>query len=339
MSQMPEDHYEDDDAVVECVTQKEFREAVEACPDNALIYLRGEGQFSVPNVDRLPQHIVATDEVMLRSGHPDLRINVHNDAEVLLEQARYVWASTRRMCNIRNADSVLALDYANLFATDCGVVHASERSEVETYNCDRVIATGRARVTLHGKNYCMAFNRADVDVNIYADCTIEAHDFSRIFANSKTRIAYQSPAAMITTPYGDGDTIPRVGDTVEAWAHVYGAPIDLDGGLLYVYKYVERNEGSGDLETGRLRGSPVQWQVGRRTECADWDPSPLSHHGLHFASHPARAAMMTPRSGEGHMLRCAIPADETVIMNDGSSVKAPWADVIEEIEFDWRQVP
>lgn len=31
--------------------------------------------------------------------------------------------------------------------------------------------------------------------------------------------------------------------------------------------------------------------------------------------------------------------DEAVIMGGGHSVKAPWADVIEEIEFDWRQVP
>ena len=80
-------------------------------------------------------------------------------------------------------------------------------------------------------------------------------------------------------------------------------------------------------------------EVGERAKCADWDPSPLSYHGLHFASHPIKAAMMIPREGERHMLRCAIPADETVIMNDGSSVKAPWADVIQEIEFDWRQVP
>lgn len=51
------------------------------------------------------------------------------------------------------------------------------------------------------------------------------------------------------------------------------------------------------------------------------------------------AAMMVIRSREGHMLRCAIPADEAVIMSDDHSVKSPWADVIKEIEFDWRQVP
>lgn len=30
--------------------------------------------------------------------------------------------------------------------------------------------------------------------------------------------------------------------------------------------------------------------------------------------------------------------DEATLMG-GNSVKAPWADVVEEIEFDWRQVP
>lgn len=71
----------------------------------------------------------------------------------------------------------------------------------------------------------------------------------------------------------------------------------------------------------------------------EWEASPLSRHGLHFASHPVRAARLTIQSGERHMLRCAIPVDKTVIMNGGNSVKAPWADVVEEVEFDWRQVP
>lgn len=35
----------------------------------------------------------------------------------------------------------------------------------------------------------------------------------------------------------------------------------------------------------------------------------------------------------------AIPADMTVIMGSGNSVKAPWADVVEEVKFDWRQAP
>lgn len=83
----------------------------------------------------------------------------------------------------------------------------------------------------------------------------------------------------------------------------------------------------------------VRWEVGKRTECVDWEASPRSHHGLHFASHPVRAARLSVQSGERHMLRCAIPADTTVIMSSGNSVKAPWADVVEEIEFDWRQVP
>lgn len=339
MSQMPDDDYEDDCEVVNCYTTKEFREAVEKTPDDTLIYLRGEGQFRVPDVDRIPHHIVATEEASIRGGHPDLHLNLHGDAEAFLSRAKYVWSSTRGLCDIHNADAVCAVDDTYLFAQDCGVVHAGDTSQVEAFECDQVVALNRARVTLHGKNYCMAFERADVDVDIDANCTIEAHDFSRVVANSKVRIAHQSPAAMIATPYGDDDTVPFIGDTVEAWAHVYNAPIDLGGGRLYVYKYVERNEESGDLETGRLRGFPTQWEVGKRTECADWDPSPLSYHGLHFASHPVRAAMLVPRGVEGHMLRCTIPADETVIMNGGNSVKAPWADVVEEVEFDWRQVP
>lgn len=339
MSQMPDDYDDEDNEVVSCYTTKEFREAVEKTPDDTMIYLRGEGQFSVPNVDRLPQHIVATDEVVLRGGLPDLHLNVHSNAKVFLNQAKYVWASTRGVCSVNNADAVHVLDSTELFASDCGVVHAGERSQVETFACGRVLALGRARVTLHGKSYCMAFERADVDVNIHADCTVEAHDFSRVHAAAGLRLAYRSPSAMVTTPHGEDDTLPFIGNTVEEWAHTYDAPIDLWKNRLYVYKYVERNEETGDLETGRLRGSPVQWKVGRRTECADWNHSRVSYHGLHFASHPVRAAMMVVRSGERHMLRCAIPVDKTVIMGGGNSVKAPWADVVEEVEFDWRQVP
>ena len=339
MSQMPEDDFENDDGVVNCTTQKEFREAVEDSPDDYLIYLRGDGPFRVPDVAHLSHQIVATEEVSIRGGHPDLRLNLHGDAEAFLDRAKYVWASTRGLCDIHNADAVCVVDDTYLFARDCGVVHAGERSQIETFECDQVVALDRAHVTLHGKAYCMAFERADVVMSIDANCTIEAHDFSRIVANSEVRIAHQSPAAMIISPYGEGDTIPFIGKTTEEWARTYDVPISLGRNCLNVYKYVERNEENGSLETGRLRGYPTRWEVGKRTKCADWDPSHLSYHGLHFASHPVKAAMMVPRGGEGHMLRCAIPADETVIMDGGASVKAPWADVIEEIKFDWRQVP
>ena len=108
---------------------------------------------------------------------------------------------------------------------------------------------------------------------------------------------------------------------------------------MYVYKCAARNLVTGKLETGRPVRHPVQWEVGKRSECIDWEASPLSRHGLHFASHPVRAARLTIQSGERHILRCAIPVDKTVIMSSGNSVKAPWADVVEEVKFDWRQVP
>lgn len=339
MSQMPDDDFEDDDGSVNCDTQKEFREAVEDCPDDTLIYLRGEDRFKVPDVGRLPHHIIATDEVVLKGGHPDLHLNLHRDAEAFISQAKYVWASTRGLCDIHNADAVCVVDDTLLFARGCGVVHAGDISQVEAFGCDQVVALNRARVSLHGKNYCKAFQRADVDATHGVQCTIEAYDFSRAVMSFEGRIAHRSPAAMVISPYGDDDTVPFIGKTAEEWARIYDVPISLGRNCLHVYKYVERNGESGDLETGRLRGRPVRWEVGKRTKCSDWNPSPLSYHGLHFASHPIRAAMMIPRGGEGHILRCAIPADETVIMDDGSSVKAPWADVIEEIEFDWRQVP
>ena len=339
MSQMPEDDFEDDDGVVNCDTQKEFREAVEDSPDDALIYLRGDGPFRVPDVAHLSHQIVATEEVSIRGGHPDLHLNLHGDAEAFLDRAKYVWASTRGLCDIHRADAVCVVDNTYLFARDCGVVHAGERSQIETFECDQVVALNRAHVTLHGKTYCIALNHADVNATDSAECTIEAYDFSRVTMPSEGRIAHRSPAAMIISPYGEGDTIPFIGKTTEEWARTYDVPISLGRNCLNVYKYVERNEENGYLETGRLRGHPTRWEVGKRTKCADWDPSHLSYHGLHFASHPVRAAMLVIRGGEGHMLRCAIPADETVIMNGGASVKAPWADVIEEIKFDWRQVP
>lgn len=339
MSQMPEDDFKDDDVVVNCYTQKEFREAVEDSPDDALIYLRGDGLFKVPDVARLPQHIVATEEVAIGGGHPDLHLNLHGDAEAFLNRAKYVWASTQGLCDIQNADAVCVVDDTYLFARDCEIVHASDLSQVETFDCDQVVALNGARVTLHGKTYCVALNRADVDAADSDEGAIEARDFSRVIMSSEGRIAHRSPGAMIISPYGEGDTIPFIGKTTEEWARTYDVPISLGRNCLNVYKYVERNEENGSLETGRLRGYPMRWEVGKRTKCADWDPSHLSYHGLHFASHPVKAAMMVPRGGEGHMLRCAIPADETVIMDGGASVKAPWADVIEEIKFDWRQVP
>lgn len=339
MSQMPEDDFEDDGGVVNCYTQKEFREAVEDSPDDALIYLRGEDRFTVPDIDHLPHHIVATDEVVLKGGHPELHLNLTGDAEGFLCRAKYVLASTRGLCDIHNADAVYAVDDTYLFARDCGVVHAGDTSQVEAFDCDQVVARGRAHVTLHGKNYCTAFECADVDATDGIQCTFEAHDFSRVIMASDGRVAHRSLAAMVASPYGEGDTVPFIGETTEEWARTYDVPIGIGRNCLHVYKYVERNEENGSLETGRLRGYPTRWEVGERTKCVDWDPSPLSYHGFHFASHPVRAAMMVPRGGEGHMLLCAIPADKTVIMNDGNSVKAPWADVIEEVEFDWRQVP
>lgn len=155
MPQMPDDYdNENDGEVVNCYTTKEFREAIEKAPDDTMIYLRGEGQFRVPDVDRIPQQVTITD-----------------------------------------------------------------------------------------------------------------------------------------------------------WARTYGAHINFEKNIMYVYKCVARNPETGVLETGRSHG------------------------------HPVRAAMLSVQSGERHMLRCAIPADTTVIMSSGNSVKAPWADVVEEIEFDWRQVP
>ena len=70
MSQMPDDDYEDNGEVAHCYTTKEFREAVEKTPDDALIYLRGEGQFRVPDVDRIPQHVTVTEGAMLRCAIP-----------------------------------------------------------------------------------------------------------------------------------------------------------------------------------------------------------------------------------------------------------------------------
>lgn len=339
MSQMPDDYDDEDNEVVNCYTTKEFREAVEKTPGDTLIYLRGEGRFRVPDVDRIPQHVTATEGVTLQGGHPDLHLNAHCDAVTFIEQAKYVWTCSRRVCDTRNTDSVCAVDDAPLFSQNCGVVQAGDTSQVSAFDCETVVALDRARVALFGKCYCLAFERSDVDAGDNAYCMIEAHDFSRVIAESSSRIAYRSPGATIITPYGGGDTIPFIGDGVEDWARTYGTHIDQKKNLLYVYKCVGSNLETGELETGRLIRHPVRWEVGRRSECVDWEASPRSRHGLHFASHPVRAARLTIQSGERHMLRCAIPVDKTVIMNDGNSVKAPWADVIEEIEFDWRQVP
>jgi hypothetical protein len=65
---MPDDYDDEDNEAVGCYTTKKFREAVEKTPDGTMIYLRGEGQFSVPNVDRLPRCIVATDEAVIMGG-------------------------------------------------------------------------------------------------------------------------------------------------------------------------------------------------------------------------------------------------------------------------------
>lgn len=339
MSQMPDDYDDEDNEVVNCYTAKEFREAVEKTPDDTLIYLRGEGKFGVPDVDRIPQHVTVAEGATLQGGHPDLHLNVHCDAVTFIDQAKYVWTCSRGVCDIHNADSVCAVDGAYLFAWDCGVVHAGDTSQVSVFDCETVVVLDRAQVALSGKCYCFAFERSDVDAGSNAYCTIEAHDFSRVIAESSSRIAYRGPGATVITPYGDGDTVPFIGDGVEDWARTYGAHIDQKKDLMYVYKCVGRNLETGELETGRLRGRPTRWEAGKRTKCVDWDPSPLSRHGLSFASHPVRAAMMIPRGGEGHMLRCAIPANAAVIMGGGNSVKAPWADVVEEVEFDWRQVP
>lgn len=61
MSQMPDDYDNEDNEVVNCYTTKEFREAVEKTPDDTMIYLRGESQFRVPDVDRIPQHVTVTE--------------------------------------------------------------------------------------------------------------------------------------------------------------------------------------------------------------------------------------------------------------------------------------
>lgn len=339
MLQMPDDDYEYDFEVANCYTTKEFREAVEKTPDDTMIYLRGESKFTVPDVDRIPQHVTVTEGAILQGGHPDLHLNAHCDAVIFIDQAKYVWTCSRGVCNTSNTDSVCAVDGACLCARDCGVVHASDTSQVSAFNCETVVALDRARVTLSGKCYCLAFERSDVDAGDSAHCMIEAYDFSRVIAKSSSRIAHRSPGATAITPYGGGGTIPFFGDGVEDWARTYEAHIDHEKNLMYVYKCAARNLETGELETGRLVLHPVQWEVGKRSECIDWEASPLSHHGLHFASHPVRAARLTIQSGERHMLRCTIPVDKTVIMNGGNSVKAPWADVVEEVEFDWRQVP
>ena len=339
MSQMPDDYDDKDIEAIDCYTTKEFREAVEKTPDDTSICLRGEGRFRVPDVDRIPQHVTATEGVTLQGGHPDLHLNAHCDAVTFIDQAKYVWTCSRGMCDTRNTDSVYAVDGAYLFARDCGVVHAGDTSQVSAFDCETVVALDRAQVALSGKCCCLAFGHSDVDAGNNAYCMIEAHDFSRVIAESSSRIAYQSPGVTVITPYGDGDTIPFVGDGVEDWARTYGAHIDQNRNLLYVYKCVGRNLETGELETGRLVLHPVRWEVGRRSECVDWEASSQSHHGLHFASHPVWAARLAIQLGERHMLRCAIPIDKTVIMSGGNSVKAPWADVVEEIEFDWRQVP
>lgn len=340
MTQMPDDDYDDeDDEVVNCYTQKEFRETVEKAPDDTMIYLRGEGRFRVPDVDRIPQQVIITDRAALRGGHPDLHLNVHCDAEAFIDQAKYVRTFTRGLCYIHNTSTVCVVDDTDLFARDCGVVHAGGASRITAFDCETVVVTNRARALLNGKCYCLAFECSDVEADSNTYCTIEAHDFSRVITESPSGIAYQGPGARVLTPSGGGGTVPFVGDTVKDWARTYGVHIGREKNLMYVYKCVARNPETGVLETGRSHGHPVRWEVGKRTECVDWETSPRSHHGLHFASHPVRAAMLAAQSGERHMLRCAIPADTTVIMSSGNSVKAPWADVVEEIEFDWRQVP
>lgn len=339
MSQMPDDYDDEDNEVVNCYTTKEFREAVEKTPDDTMIYLRGEGQFRVPDVDRIPQQVIVTEEAVLRGGHPDLHLNVHCDAEAFIDQAKYVWTSTRGLCDIHNTSAVCAADDTDLFARSCKVVHAGGMSRVTVFDCETVVVMDRARALLNGKCYCLAFECSDVEAGDNACCMIEAHDFSRVIAESPSRIAHQSPGARVLTPNGGGHTVPFIGDTVEDWAQTYDAPIDREKNLMYVYKCVTKNPETGELETGRPHDHPVRWEVGKRSECVDWEASPLSYHGLHFASHPVRAAMLTIQSGEKHMLRCAIPADMTVIMGSGNSVKAPWADVVEEVKFDWRQVP
>lgn len=139
MSQMPDDYDNEDDEVVNCYTTKEFREAVEKTPDDTMIYLRGEGQFRVPDVDRIPQQVTITDKATLRGGHPDLHLNVHCGAEAFIEQAKHVWASTRGLCDIHNTSAVYAVDDTDLFARECGVVHAGGMSRVTASDCGTVV--------------------------------------------------------------------------------------------------------------------------------------------------------------------------------------------------------
>ena len=134
MSQMPDDDYEDDCEVAHCYTTKEFREAVEKTPDDTLIYLRGEGKFRVPDVDRIPQHVTVTEGAILQGGHPDLHLNAHCDAVTFIDQAKYVWTCSRGVCDTHNTDSVYAVDGARLFARDCGVVHAGDTSQVSAFD-------------------------------------------------------------------------------------------------------------------------------------------------------------------------------------------------------------
>ena len=165
-----------------------------------MIYLRGEGQFRVPDVDRIPQQVTITDKATLRGGHPDLHLNVHCGAEAFIEQAKHVWASTRRLCDIHNTSAVCAVDDTDLFARECGVVYAGGMSRVTASDCGTVVATNRARALLNGKCYCLAFECSDVDAANNAYCMIEAHDFSRVIAESSSRIARRGPGAPYPHP-------------------------------------------------------------------------------------------------------------------------------------------
>jgi hypothetical protein len=162
----------------------------------------------------------------------------------------------------------------------------------------------------------------------YGSATVRAADSATVRASDSATVRASAavPVLVFSTAVDatGGVQIDHTPTTnIGTWADRHGAVVLAEE--LVVYKAVDDNLASG-------RG--FLYPIGETVECDDWDPADRCGNGLHFSPWPFMAQRYHETATR--WLRCAVPVDEAVVIDD--KVKAPCCRVLCEVDIDGVEV-
>ena len=256
--------------------------------------------------------------------------------------------------------TVTASDSATVTASDSATVTASGSATVRAWGSATVTAWGSATVTAWGSATVTASDSATVTardsatVTAWGSATVTASDSATVTASGSATVRAWDSA----TVRASGSATVTASKFVAV--HLFGKTVKVSGGVQIVvpdlltpadfcdYHGVEATDGivtlykgvDDDYSTSNARSRKIAYLPGTQPEAADFEPTAVCGHGLHFCARPAHT--LRYNMGASRFVACPVALADLVVVDPGPNAdkaKAPRVvGPIVEVDIDGKPV-